>query len=320
MFQTKIKPTDPYCLILTNDMRKNDETPAHDNVWELQFDGGELGGLSLYSTLGLRALSLRITPIFSNLLENKVNIKQFTGEPVITNIYQNYAKISVQVFENINNDLEYWIPNSSSICGLVTICNNTDTVFSGNLLYMVSLKPFPDGDQITGFQSDLNYFLSGKTKDIFPAFFLSGSTQAGKLGQTSIENNFDINPHEIQRIQWCLAFDKERKQSIDRIFRVLKQDFEKEITRIGLFNQRDRFLIETGNEDWDHAFLASQNSASQLMVKVSHNSKRIHLVESRHPEKTIFTSDDLKSSSDGRNNSATIMVFYASFAKQSRND
>ncbi|MDO9088500.1 MAG: hypothetical protein Q7U53_20020 [Anaerolineaceae bacterium] len=293
MFQTNLRPTDPFSLILTCDLRKNVETPTHDNVWEIQFDGGELGGLSLYSTLGLRALSMRITPIFSNLHETKVNIKQFTGEPIITNMYQNYAKISVEVFDNINSDLEYWIPNPSSICGQVTICNNTDNVFSGNLLFMVSLKPFSGGDLITGFQSDLNYYLSGKTKNIFPTFFLSGSTQAGKLGQTSIENNFEINAKENQRIQWCLAFDEERSQSIDRIFRVLKLDFEKEITRIGLFNQRDRFLIETGDKDWDHAFLASQNSASQLLVKASDNSKKIHVVESRHPEKTIFTSDNL---------------------------
>lgn len=294
MFLNHIRPSDPFSLILTNETRNNDEIPTHDNVWELQLDGGELGGLSLYSTLGLRALSLRITPVFSNPNESKVNLKQFFGDPIITCLYPNYVKISLEVFKNIVTTHEYWIPDASSICGQVTICNNSELSFSGTLLYMVVLKPFPGGNQITGFQSDLSYYLSGKTKEIYPTFYMNGASQPGKLGQSSIENAFEIDPKGYREIQWCLAFEEEQKLSYNRIFQILKLDFDKEITRIGLYNQRERFLIDSGDKDWDHAFLASQNSASQLMVKSFVKRHKIDAVESRHPEKTIYGSDKLQ--------------------------
>ncbi len=294
MFPTSIAPQDPFSLILVNDSQHSQEKISFDNTWEIQYEGGELGGISLYSTLGLQALSLRITPIFSNLNESRINLKQFEKKPIITENLPNYTNISVEVFPGIHFSLEYFISNSHSIYGQVSIKNKSTKKFSGNLQYLVTLKPLSGGEQMKGMQSDLYYVLEGKTKDLFPFFYLGGLSQSGKLGQPSIASNFEIDSDSSQRLKWCLVFEQDKFQSLERVIDFQSIDFDKETTRNNLFHQRDIFFFDTGNPDWDNALLFSQNSAKQLFVKDTGKKQKFSLVQSRHPEKSIYHPETTK--------------------------
>ncbi len=300
MFPMKIDPQDPFSLILVNDSQRSEEDISFDNTWEIQYEGGELGGISLYSTLGLQALSLRITPIFSNLNESRINLNQFEKEPNITEILPNYTNISVEVFAGIHFNLEYFISNSHSILGQVSIHNKSSQKFSGNLQYLVSLKPLSDGEQMKGMQSDSYFVLFGKTNDLYPIFYLSGLAQPGKLGQPSIACNFEIDSGSFQRFKWCLAFERDKFQSLEKVIDYQAIDFDKEVTRNKLFHQRDFFFFDTGNADWDNALLSSQNSAKQLIVRRTESQQKLSLVQNRHPEKTIYqTVSDTKRNNEG---------------------
>lgn len=291
MFPIKIAPQDPFCLILVNDSYLLKEKISFDNTWEIQYEGGELGGISLYSTLGLQASSLRITPIFSNLNESRINLKQFKHPPNITEVLPNYTNISVEVFTGVHYQLKYLVSSSTAIIGQVSITNSTSTLFKGELQYNVSLNPFSNGEQMKGTQSDSNYFLEGKTKDLFPIFSLSGHAQMGKMGQSSINCSFEVEPGATQHINWCLAFEENRTKSLEKIYKYQGSGFEKEATRNKLNLQREYFFFETGNPDWDRALLASQNSAMQLMIGSTEEKQKISLIESRHPEKSLFKPD-----------------------------
>jgi hypothetical protein len=294
MFPMNIAPQDPFSLILVNDSQRIEEDISFDNTWEIQYEGGELGGISLYSTLGLQALSLRITPIFSNPNESRINLRQFEKKPNIVEILPNYTNICVEVFAGIHFNLEYFISNSYSIYGQVSIQNKSSQKFSGNLQYIVSLKPLSGGEQMKGMQSDSLFVLEGKTKDLFPVFYLSGPSQTGKLGQTSIASNFEIDSGSSQHLKWCLAFEQNKFQSLERVVNFQSVDFEKETTRIKLFHQRDFFFFDTGNPDWDNALLSSQNSAKQLIVRGTESQQKLSLVQNRHPEKTTYQSGTAK--------------------------
>jgi hypothetical protein len=291
MFPVNITRQDPFSLVLVNDPQLSNEKVSFDNTWEIQYEGGELGGISLYSTLGLQASSLRITPVFSNLNQSRINLKQFHQLPIITEILPNYANITVEVFSGIQYQLEYFVSNSDCIKGQVSISNTSSQIFAGELQFYVSLKPLSAGDQIKGTQIDSNYFLEGKTKDLFPVFSMGGHAHAGKMGQLSIARDFEIEPDATQLIPWMLAFDRERNNSYKRILEYYSSDFDKEATRNKLSLQRDLIFFNTGNSDWDKALLASQNSAKQLMIGNAENKRKSFLVQSRHPEKTLFHSD-----------------------------
>ena len=286
MFLKKLTSKDPYSLILTNQSTRLESHLEGDNTWEIQYDGGELGGLSLYSTLGMQVLSLRITPIFSSLNENKISLKQFYEEPVITGILPNYLSISANVFPQINYHLEYFLSSSDSIDGQILIKNSSKEVFQGEIQFVVSLKSLTGIEQMKGVQSDTLYYLSGELKEIFPNFFLSGKVQPGKLGQSSISSPISISSNAEQVLKWRFVFNVEKNKTLQNIQNFQEFEFDKEVARNQLYFQKDFFFFETGNPEWDQALHMSQKSTRQLIFHSKDEGEC--LVQSRHPEKTVF--------------------------------
>jgi hypothetical protein len=82
MTDRPIYQNDPFSLILTPDYQNQTSNATHDIVWEVQLDGGESGGLSIYSTLALSASSLRIIPIFSTTSETRIKLIQFSFKKI----------------------------------------------------------------------------------------------------------------------------------------------------------------------------------------------------------------------------------------------
>jgi len=265
-----ITPKDPFSLILSNQQHNLNKKDISDNTWEIQYDGGELGGISLYSTLALRALSVRITPIFTNPSENKLSLKSFYKEPVITELLPDYVQISAEIFPEINYQLEYLVFSSESIYGQVIISNQSKVDFLGDLQYIVSLKPLTIGEQMKGVISDDSiYYLSGKTSNLFPVFFLSGKVEPGKQGQSSILSHFKIKPGEDHKLNWCFIFSDEELKTQKNIDPFQKINFEKEVIRNLLEYKKDFIHFETGNHEWDLALQHSQKSAQQLFFKIN---------------------------------------------------
>ena len=291
MDETIIRPSDPFSSILANDGRLPQKKNKTDNVWEVQFDSGEIGGLSLYSTLGLQALGTRITPIFSNPSENVIKISQFNVEPIIEDILPNYFRLKMNPFNNIMTRIECFIQDSDSIVGKVTIRNDNTEDFSGFLSYLVTLKHFPGGNQMKGNQQNLNFYLSGKTNDNEVIFYMDGNSQPGKFGQSSIERSFILRPGETQYFHWFFVFNTESTDILQRINDYQDMNFDKEIAKIILLNQTNIFSINSGNPAWDKTFKASQLSASQLLIHDPETNK-INLVQNRFPEKSIFSMDE----------------------------
>lgn len=291
MTDSKLTIKDPFSLILVNDARIAKNNHFSDNIWEMQLDAGEIGGLSIYSTLGMQALGLRITPIFSSVTENVTRLSQFHEEPLINEIYPNYLSIVTQPFKNLSSTLDYWVYDSSSVLGKVAIQNNQSTHFTGSLSFLVNLKPFIGGDQMRGEQINRNFFLKGKTKNLFPFFFMSGMTQTGNFGQSSIQGKINLSPGETYQFFWVFSFQEQENEILKIINEFEKIEFDKEVARLALTNQKDRFVIQTGNPDWDKTLLASQTAAAQLYYQAPGNERLPVLIQSRHPGKVISLAD-----------------------------
>ena len=292
MYYSNIKPKDPFTLILANNKLHDKQGKLFNNSWEIQFDRGELGGISLYSTLSQQALGIRIVPIISYKSENRINLNQFHKTPFIQSIFTNYAKIVAEIFPDIEVEFEYWIPDSISICGLVGIVNKSPDSIDGSLQFIVNLQPLPGGRLITGYQLERDYYLMGETDNITPVFFLSGNAQQGKFGNSCIESSYNIKPSGKQRFEWSMAFQAKQSASIEAINAINFENFDKEVTHIQLSNLSNRFDIKSGNPDWDKVFLSSQKAADQLIMQPSFPNKKVSLIECIHPEKSFSPSYD----------------------------
>lgn len=295
MFYSNIKPKEPFNLILTNNKFDDKQGNPFNNTWEIQFDRGELGGISLFSTLSQQALGIRITPIFSYQSENRINLNQFHQTPIIQSICTNYAKIIAEIFPDIEVEFEYWIPDSTSICGLVGIINKSSISIDGSLQFIVNLQSLPGGKLISGHHLERDYYLMGETDNITPVFFLSGNSTQGKFGNSSIESSYNIKPGRTHNFEWIMAYHLNQSESIKAIKAINLENFDKEVTYIQLNNVSNRFYIKSGNPDWDNIFLSSQKAADQLIFQTSLPNGKIKLIESIHPEKSFSPSNDFLS-------------------------
>ena len=292
MFYSNIKPKDPFTLILANNKLHDKQRIPFNNTWEIQFDRGELGGISLYSTLSQQALGIRITPIISYQSENRINLNQFHQTPIIQSICTNYAKIIAEIFPDIEVEFEYWIPDSTSICGLVGIVNKSPNSIVGSLQFIVNLQPLPRGRLISGYQLERDYYLMGETDNITPVFFLSGNSTQGKFGNSSIESSYNIKTSGKHSFEWSMAYQEKQSASIEAIKGINFKNFDKEVTHIQLSNFSNHFQIKSGNPNWDKVFLSSQKAANQLNMQTSFPNKKISLIECIHPEKSFSSSND----------------------------
>ncbi len=136
---------DPYNLLLTSDFRVRGIHGKYDNTWEIQLEGSDRGGLSLYSTLSLRTLSTRIFPFFYNENQTVDKSSEFINPPVIKKFLSNYALLEYSPFEGLIIQTHIWLPDNQTLLSKSIIKNNAATTFEGRVNWVMSLTPLQTG-------------------------------------------------------------------------------------------------------------------------------------------------------------------------------
>jgi len=303
MTDRPIYQNDPFSLILTPDYQNQTSNATHDIVWEVQLDGGESGGLSIYSTLALSASSLRIIPIFSTTSETRIKLIQFSSPITILKNSTNFAKFRVEPFDGIVALIDYWIVNSNLMIGRTTINNSSHKQFSGAIAWAIQYNPLTGGSPISHSTRQNNPFLHGKTQDQHIVFLTSGAPFIGKIGQMSLENQFKFLPGAQQVFNWSFCINENLDNAFDEANNGLNFNLDAEIARAEITSQRDLIEFETGNKDWDLILNASQIAAKQLILKKSGNGRSLSFVKSRNPEQKIslISNDENKKNFDEQN-------------------
>ncbi|HET9589283.1 MAG TPA: hypothetical protein VFO91_10880, partial [Anaerolineales bacterium] len=168
-----LAPGDPLYLTLAADSRLSIPDYLNDQIWELVFGGGEPAALSLRTTYGLRAKSMRIFLRFS---EGKISVSDpadFALPPTVRRFYPNFLILDYSPLKNIDVTAEYWVPQSNAVCGRVTVANKTSTTRKIRMELCAVLMPI-DGQNMLSTQMQLVNVLAGQTGGLFPILFLTG--------------------------------------------------------------------------------------------------------------------------------------------------
>ncbi|MFN2128128.1 MAG: hypothetical protein ACK2TU_09750, partial [Anaerolineales bacterium] len=89
---------DPLCLNLAADARITPPDYFDDQIWELALADREPQALSLNTTYGLRARSIRLFPQFG-LNNNEITTpNHFHKPPIFKSILQNFIELSISPF------------------------------------------------------------------------------------------------------------------------------------------------------------------------------------------------------------------------------
>ncbi len=256
---------DPLSLIIAADARITPLDYADDQIWELLLGDGEPQALSLQTTYGLRARSIRIFPRFSLDKKSITNPADFFKPPFIKHIYPNFLELEYSPFPDIDVIAEYWVPKSKAITCRIGIQNNSQSTINLQIEWIGILIP-TSGERLSAQIINSTHILTGSTSGLSPLIFLTNGPKEGSGSFPSMVLDIHITPegtHKSLMVHTALS-EKEDSFSLPRNIAARNWDAEK--TKIEMTNNSG-IEITTGDPDWNTALMLSQNLVYRILFE-----------------------------------------------------
>lgn len=282
MRKWNINKGDPLSLLISADARITPPDYFDDQIWELSIGGGEPQALSITTTYGLRARSIRIFPSFTLGKKSIANPAEFQQPPVIKSIYPNLINLEFSPFHDIDVETIYWVPDSKSISARVIIHNNRTSNVNMNLKWVGILTP-TDGERLSIHQIHNVNILSGKTENLFPVIFLTNGPQGESGSFPSLALKINLAPNSDHISVMVHAADSSSEESFSHTRRIAACKWEAEKSKIEMINSGN-IEITTGNPDWDTAFMLSQNLVYRSFFSATSDLPGFSFVFNRVPD------------------------------------
>ncbi|HJR79680.1 MAG TPA: hypothetical protein VJ821_06380 [Anaerolineales bacterium] len=279
-----LAPGDPLYLTLAADSRLSIPDYLNDHIWELVFGGGEPPALSLRTTYGLRAKSMRIFLRFSEGKASVSDPSAYTLPPTVHRFYPNLLILDYSPLPGIDVSGEYWVPQSNAVCGRVTVANKTSATRKVRMEVCALLMPI-EGQNMTSTQMQLVNVLAGQTGGLFPVIFLTGGPAHGSGPYPSLFLDLDLGPGGARQLTWAQAATETLQGSFDLARQTAARPWEAERARLELLNSGQTIDIRTGDKDWDAAFTLSQSAAFALFFPPDTHLPCSSIVSARSPDR-----------------------------------
>ena len=270
-------------LTLAADSRLSIPDYLNDHIWELALGGGEPPALSLRTTYGLRAKSMRIFLRFSENGKTVNNPTEFALPPTIRSFYPNFLIIDHSPLQNIDVNAEYWVPQSNVVSSRVTIANKSNATRKIRLEVCAMLSPI-DGQGIASRQMQMVNVLVGNTGGLFPVIFMTGGPTHGGGPHASLFLDLELGPGATRQLTWTQAAADTLQGSFDLARHVAARPWEAERARIEMTNMGQTVHIQTGDKDWDAAFALSQSIGFGLLFPASAQMPFTSFISARQPD------------------------------------
>jgi hypothetical protein len=273
---------DPLSLTLASDARLGPTDYLDDQIWELKLGAGDPPAVSLNTTYGLRARTVRLFLRFIEGDDIRNDPSEFHRAPEIRQIYPNFLSMAFAPFEGIDVLSEIWVPHSHAIAGRVTITNNANLERKIQSEMVGQLAP-TDGQRMAPFEMAAVTLLSGYSGGLSPVLFMTGGAKAGNGPYPSLALTVQMSPGNQRQFTWVQAALGDRDSSFAMARDIASQNWEAAKSRIEMLNA-GHVEIFTGDPDWDAAFMLAQKQAAGLLIGPTTNLPRRSFVFTRQPD------------------------------------
>ena len=297
--------------MLAADRRLSAPNYVNDHIWEMELGTGEPPTLSLRTTYGLRARSLRIFPRFTESGSTISDVSEFATPPVIRRCYPNFLELTFSPYQGLEVSYEVRVPESNAITGRVTISNRSMQTRSPRLEMCVALVPL-DGRAFSHTQMQMVNVLVGQTGGLIPLLFLTGGPLPGPGPQPSLMLDLNLDPGDSRQLTWAQAATAGHQTSFDTARLIAAQPWDAERARIELVNAGGTIEIHTSDTDWDTALTLSQNAAYSLFFPANDNLPHPSFVQVRGPDQGYSHKGDGTDYSASWNGQSPLEVYYLS--------
>ena len=274
---------DPLCLTLAADFRFGGADYLNDHIWELDPVSGEPSALSLHTTYGLRARSMRLFPRFGEGRLTVTNPADFSRAPRLRAFYPNFLEVDFAPLENLDVAAEFWAAGSQVIAGRYTLVNRAAKARKIRLDLCAVLAPL-DGQAFFAAQSQMIHVLTGTTGGLAPLLYMTGGPAPTNGPYPALTVDLDIAPGASRQVTWALAALAASGPSFELARRTAARPWEAEKARIQMTAESETLDIQTGDPDWDAAFAFTQKAALSLFLPASEHLPNPSFVLARGPD------------------------------------
>ena len=274
---------DPLTLTLAADFRLSQPDYLNDHIWELEPGSGDPPALSLRTTYGLQARSMRIFPRFTASGATVTAPASFAAPPRLRRFYPNFLSLNFSPFTGVEVLAEYWIPASQTIAGRLTFMNHTNEASTMGLELCGLLVPI-EGQSLAQVQIQSANVLAGRTSDLAPVIFLTGGPLHGPGPYPSLTLDLPLEAGASRQLTWTQAALGEPQASFELARRTAARAWDAERARIELVNAAQTVEVQTGDPDWDAAFAFSQKTAFSLFFPGNERLPNPSFVMARQPD------------------------------------
>ncbi|MDI6768576.1 MAG: hypothetical protein QMD04_02745 [Anaerolineales bacterium] len=274
---------DPLTLTLAADFRLCSPDYLNDQIWELQPGDGDPPALSLRTTYGLRARSMRIFPRFTANGKTVTAPASFAAPPRLRRFHPNFLALSFSPFVGAEVMVEYWIPSSQTIAGRLTFINHANQAAELGLELCALLVPL-EGQSLAQVQIQSVNVLAGHTSDLAPVIFMTGGARHGPGPYPSLTLDLHLEAGVSRQLTWAQAALDDPQASFELARRTAARIWDGERARVELVNAAQTVEVRTGDPDWDAAFALSQKTAFNLFFPGNENLPNPSFVLARQPD------------------------------------
>jgi hypothetical protein len=287
-----LKAGSPLALALAADSRLGRTDYADDQIWELTISGGEPPALTVQTTYGLRARSLKVFPRFIENEQTRTDPESFARPVVVRHFYPNFIEATFAPFNGIEAAAEYWAASSQVLAGRVRLSNNGDSRRSLRMELAAVLNPYGEnGQRMAPDEIELAPVLSGATEGLKPVLFLTGGPQGGAGSYPALTLALDLEPGENRQVIWAIAARGDREESFKLARQTAARNWDAERARLELVNA-GQVEIHTGDPDWDAAFAFAQKTAHSLLLSATNALPKPSFVCLRQPDQGFSSRGD----------------------------
>jgi hypothetical protein len=276
-------PGDPLFLTLAADSRLCTPDYVNDQIWELELGSGEPRALTLQTTYGMRARAMRLFFRFGENGKTVLDPANFPETPRLRRFHPNFLWIDFAPLENLLVSAEFWIPDSNTLSGRVTVTNRSTAMRQVRLELCGALAAV-EGQGITGIQQQLVNILAGQTGGLFPVVFMTGGPKHGPGPYPSLALELDLGPGATRQLTFAEAARETLTASFELARHTAARKWEAERARIEMLDAAGTIDIQTGDADWDAALALSQRAALALMFRGNENLPNPTFVSTRQPD------------------------------------
>ena len=274
---------DPLALSLAADFRLCSPDYTNDHIWEIETGGGDPPAISVRTTYGLRARSMRLFPRFILAGEPLCDPATFAFPPRLRHFYPNFLAFEFSLLPGLEVVAEYWVPDSHTLAGRYTFTNSSAGTASLLLELCGQLVPL-DGKSLAPSSMQSVTVLAGRSADLSPVIFLTAGPQPGPGPYPGLMLEITLAAGGSTTRTWVQAALTDQPASFELARRTAARPWEAEQSRIERVNAVGTIDISTGVADWDAAFALSQKTAFSLFFSPSTHLPCPSFVHARQPD------------------------------------